>query len=86
MSPLSVSVVGFVAAILTTAAWLPQVVKTWRSGHAGDFSWAYLAMFASGVGLWAAYGYWRRDAAVFGANVLTALLVLSVAAVKMRRG
>lgn len=77
--------IGFAAAVLTTGAWLPQLLKTWRTGHAGDFSWAYLAMFSAGVFLWAVYGFCRRDWAVIGANVVTFLLVLSVVAVKLRQ-
>jgi MtN3 and saliva related transmembrane protein len=85
VSPELITVIGFTAAALTTGAWLPQVIKTWKSRSAEDFSWAYLAMFAGGVGLWAVYGYWRHDPAVLAANVITVLLVLSVGAVKLSR-
>ena len=77
-------VVGIVAAILTTAAWLPQVFKTWHTRSARDFSWGYLAMFATGVALWAVYGALRRDLAVFGANIVTIVLVIGVIVVKLR--
>ncbi len=79
----AVTFLGVIAGTLTTAAWLPQVLKTWRSRSAADFSWGYLGMFAAGVFLWAAYGFIRRDVAVAGANVVTFVLVASVAAVKL---
>lgn len=83
MSSLAITLLGSVAGILTTGAWLPQVVKTWRSRSAADFSWGYLAMFATGVLLWAVYGILRRDVAVAVANVVTLALVASVAAIKI---
>ena len=78
------NVVGGAAALLTTGSWLPQVVKTWRSRSARDFSWSYLAMFATGVTLWFVYGLLRRDPVIVAANGITVLLVLSIALVKWR--
>jgi MtN3 and saliva related transmembrane protein len=84
MSSFWIVTIGIVAGILTTGAWLPQVIKTWRTRSAHDFSWGYLALFATGVVLWAVYGVLRGDAAVTGANVVTIALVIGVIAVKMR--
>ena len=80
------TVIGALAAVGTTAAWLPQVVKTWRSRSAEDFSWTYLAMFSSGVALWIVYGVLRKDGVVIAANAVTLLLVLTVLFVKVREG
>lgn len=74
--------VGFGAAFGTTAAWFPQVARTWRTRSARDFSWGYLALFNMGVLLWTIYGLLRRDVIVAAANGLTLLLVLSVSLVK----
>jgi MtN3 and saliva related transmembrane protein len=69
---------------LTTGSWLPQVVKTWKTRRAGDFSWAWLAAFSSGVAFWAVYGFLRDDLAIILTNVITLGLVLSIVGVKMR--
>ena len=53
--------IGFGAAIGTTAAWFPQLVRTWKTQSARDFSWGYLALFITGVFLWTLYGLIRRD-------------------------
>ena len=82
MSPIAQLTIGIIAACLTTGAWLPQVVKTWRTKSAHDFSWGYLAMFFAGVALWAIYGFMREDIAVIGANVVTVVLVLGVIVIK----
>ena len=76
--------IGMVAALCTTGAWLPQLFKTWRTRSAHDFAWGYLALFSTGVVLWAIYGVLRDDIAVTGANVITIVLVLGVMIVKLR--
>lgn len=77
---------GFVAAAVTTSAWVPQAWKTVKSRSAKDFSWSSLAMLVVGIGLWLGYGMLRRDGAIVGANLVTLLLVLTIAAVKQRHG
>ena len=84
MSPVLINVIGGCAAFGTTAAWLPQVIRTWRSRSAEDFSWSYLAMFSTGVALWIVYGILKKDAVIIAANTVTFALVLVVAFVKMR--
>jgi MtN3 and saliva related transmembrane protein len=78
------TLIGTIAATGTTACWLPQVVKTIRTRSANDFSWSYLAMLITGVALWVVYGVMRHDMVVLGANAATLLLVVIVAAVKLR--
>lgn len=78
------TMIGAIAAIGTTAAWLPQVFKTWKSGKAEDFSWGYLAMFSGGVSGWLVYGILKNDAVIVAANAITLFLVLIIASVKMR--
>jgi len=47
---------GLLSGLLTTGAWLPQLLRTWRRGRADDISYGYLAVFAAGVLGWLAYG------------------------------
>jgi MtN3 and saliva related transmembrane protein len=79
-----ITLIGSVAALLTTACWLPQVTKTLRLGTADDFAWPYLCMLLVGVTTWAVYGVLRRDPPLYLCNVITGLLVLVVAVVKVR--
>ena len=76
---------GLLAGVLTTAAWLPQLARTWRSRSAADLSWPYLLVFASGVSLWLLYGVLSRDVPVVAANAVTFLLVGLLLALKTRR-
>ena len=79
-----ITVIGVLAAIGTTACWLPQVFKTVRTRSADDFSWTYLAMLIAGVALWNVYGFLKKDWVVVGANAATLVLVLIVTWVKLR--
>ena len=62
---------GLVASTLATLAFLPQVVKTWRSRSANDFSLATLLMLEAGVGLWIVYGVLRDAPAIWLGNGVT---------------
>lgn len=81
---MSVDLLGFVAATLTTLSFLPQVRKTWASGSARDLSLTTLAMFFVGVGLWLVYGAIRGDVPLTAANAVTLALVGSLLAMKLR--
>jgi MtN3 and saliva related transmembrane protein len=81
-----VTLIGTLAAVLTTACWLPQVLKTLRLGTADDFAWPYLGMLITGVVAWAAYGILRHDPPIYLCNIITGLLVVVVAVVKFRSG
>jgi MtN3 and saliva related transmembrane protein len=79
----SVEAIGFWAAVLTTAAFVPQVVRTWRLGGR-ELSWVMLALFGTGVGLWFVYGYLRDSRPIMLANGLTGMQVIVIAAGKLR--
>ena len=44
-----VTLLGFVAGTLTTLAFLPQVIKTWRTKSSNDLSVGTLGMISTGV-------------------------------------
>jgi MtN3 and saliva related transmembrane protein len=75
---------GFLAGALTTAAWLPQLIRTWRQRTAEGISAGYLAVFGAGVIGWVVYGCLTQDAAVIVTNVATLALLTSVVVVKVR--
>lgn len=75
---------GLLSGLLTTAAWLPQLVRTWRRGRADDLSYGYLIAFGTGVFGWFAYGVAADQPAVFVTNALTLSLVASLVVLKAR--
>ncbi|HEY2215771.1 MAG TPA: PQ-loop domain-containing transporter [Acidimicrobiales bacterium] len=79
-----VTLIGSLAATLTAACWLPQMVKTLRLGTADDFAWPYLVMLMFGLMGWIMYGFFRHDPPIYVCNIVTALLVAGVVVVKVR--
>jgi len=69
---------GIVAAVLTTASFLPQVIRSARHRSAASFSWLWLVCFGAGVSAWLAYGLVLGDPAIIGANAVTLLAVAAL--------
>jgi MtN3 and saliva related transmembrane protein len=65
------TMLGLVAGLLTTACWVPQVLRSWRTRSTGDLSWTYLGVLTIGVAMWLAYGVGRHDPVIMAANALT---------------
>ena len=77
---------GLLSGLLTTGAWLPQLLRTWRRGRADDISYGYLTAFAAGcwAGWLAGLRAARRTAAVVVANLVTCTLIAALALLKIR--
>ena len=83
-----VTLLGLLAASLTTISFLPQVIKTWRMKSAEGLSLGMFSVFCTGVVLWLAYGILVRDLPIIVANVVTLILagtVLVLAVIYRRR-
>ena len=78
MSNLNVEFFGYFAAILTTLAFLPQLIKTIKTKKAEDVSLLTLIMFLTGVFSWIIYGYKISSAPILIANVITFILNLLI--------
>jgi len=80
----TITIIGFLAGGLTTASFLPQVVKTARSRSARDISGAMLLVFLVGLCLWTLYGLQVGSAPIIAANVITIVLVGAILGMKLR--
>ncbi len=79
-----VQLLGLAAGMLTTIAFLPQVIKTWRSRSAKDLSLGMFSLFCLGVTMWLAYGILVQDLPVIAANMLTLMLASTLLFFKLR--
>lgn len=79
-----IDVLGFIAATLTTLAFLPQLLKTWQTKSAGDVSFLMLSTFSIGVFLWLLYGMFIQSWPVIVANFLTLIFNLLILSLKIR--
>lgn len=75
---------GLVAGSLTTAAFLPQVIKTWKTRSAKDLSLGMFLLFCLGVALWLIYGWMVNDVPVIAANLITLMLASTLLFFKLR--
>ena len=74
MSSMNIEYYGYFAAILTTAAFLPQLIKTLNTKKADDVSLVTLIMFICGVASWIIYGYSISSLPILIANITTFIL------------
>lgn len=82
----SVTLLGLTAALLTTAAFIPQAIKIIRTRHTKDLSlWMYI-LLNIGLVLWLTYGFILRDPALILANGVTLLLTLTILILKIKNG
>jgi MtN3 and saliva related transmembrane protein len=79
-------VVGSIAAIITTFAWLPQIVKILRERQARDISLTTTAALATGVFLWIVYGLAIGSMPVILANSVSFLFIATIVGLKLRFG
>ena len=76
--------IGMVAAVLTTIAYIPQVVKIYRTKSARDVSFRMFSLLATGVSLWLVYGIMMRSGPLIFANFVTLALSLTVLGLKIK--
>jgi MtN3 and saliva related transmembrane protein len=81
MSP---DLIGYGAAILTTAAFVPQALKSWLSRDLSGVSLSMYSLFTLGVALWLLYGILLHSWPIILANLITLVLASLVLSLKIR--
>lgn len=79
-----ITVLGLLAGTLTTIAFIPQLVKVWRSKSAKDISLNTLVIFNTGVFLWLIYGIYLQAIPIIAANGLTLIFNSIIVWLKIR--
>ncbi len=80
----SADTLGLIAGALTTVAFIPQVVKIWKTRHTRDISLGMFAIFSAGVFLWLLYGIQIGATPVIVSNIVTLGLALTILIFKIR--
>lgn len=75
---------GLIAGVLTTIAYVPQLIKTWQSKSAHDLSWSMLIILCTGIILWLVYGTSVHDVPIIAANIVTLLLASVILVLKIK--
>ena len=82
----AVDVIGYVAASLTTASFVPQARLIYKTRNVSGVSLGMYSAFTVGVALWLAYGVLLSAWPVILANVVTLALAVTILAMKLRYG
>ncbi len=80
----STEIIGLVAALLTTSAFVPQVIQTMKTKDVSGISLPMYVVLCSGVCLWLVYGLLNQQISVIAANGVTLILALSVLFLKLK--
>lgn len=78
------NLIGFAAATLTTLAFIPQTLKSWRTRNLAGISLTMYSLFTLGVALWLIYGIFLESWPIIIANAITLVLAGTVLFLKLR--
>lgn len=75
---------GMVAAVLTTASFLPQVYKTWKTKDTQSLSLTMYVCFFTGIVLWLIYGIHIDSLPMILANGITVISTFILIVLKLK--
>lgn len=81
-----VSMIGSVAGISTTGAFLPQVIRTWRTRSTQDISLGMFLLTVFGLLLWLIYGLAQGDWPLIVTDAVSLILAVTILGLKLRYG
>ncbi len=76
--------IGYLAASLTTASFVPQAWKTFQTQDVSGISLSMYSMFTAGIALWLAYGLLLGAWPIVVANTVTLVLAGAILGMKLR--
>ena len=77
------NLVGYVAAALTTVAFVPQALKSWQTRDLSGVSLPMYSLFTAGVAMWFVYGVMLGSWPIIIANAITIILASVVLMLKL---
>ncbi len=77
---------GYAAALCTTGAFVPQVIRVWRTRSTHDVSLRMFLILIAGLVLWLVYGFWKGEFPIIAANGATLVLAATILFFKIKHG
>jgi MtN3 and saliva related transmembrane protein len=77
---------GYAAALCTTGAYVPQVLRVWRTRSTKDISLKMFLVLVTGLCLWLTYGFTRGEIPIILAIGATLALAGTIPFFKLRHG
>ena len=78
--------IGLLAGILTTGAFIPQVLKIWKTQSTKDISVSMYLVMITGVVLWLIYGVYIESFSIIVSNIVAFSLQLTILILKLKNG
>ncbi len=79
-----ITIIGFVAATLTTIAFIPQALKTIKTKNTKDISLPMYLILTTGILFWFIYGLLIVDYPIIIANIVTLIFALIILINKLK--
>lgn len=70
----TLTIIGYCAGFLTTLAFLPQVIKVYKTDSTKDISLLMFSMMCAGITLWLYYGIQLDEMPIILTNAITLVL------------
>ena len=77
-------IIGYIAAALTTASFVPQALHTFKTKDVRGISLGMYSAFTAGVAMWLVYGLMLSAWPIVIANAITVSLAASILVMKLR--
>jgi len=77
-------IIGFIAAVLTTASFVPQAWHTFKSRDVRGISLGMYSAMTTGVACWLVYGWLLGAWPIIIANFITLVLATTILVMKLR--
>lgn len=79
-------IIGGIATVLTTAAYVPQTIKVLREKNTQSLSLGMYSMITTGIGFWCVYGIMINSPSLMVANGATFFMAATILYMKIRHG
>ena len=86
MTTVWIDAIGSVAAVLTTASFIPQAWHSFKTRDVSGVSLGMYSVFTLGVALWLLYGVLLQSWPLMIANSITLMLAAAILGMKLRFG
>jgi MtN3 and saliva related transmembrane protein len=80
----TLTILGLVAGTITSAGFVPQIIKIIKTKHAGDVALLQPIILSIGICLWFIYGLLQQDIAIILANGFSLICNLILIGLKIK--
>ncbi|MEO8231679.1 MAG: SemiSWEET transporter [Ignavibacteriota bacterium] len=78
------SYLGYLAALCTTVAFIPQSIKVYKTKHTKDISLGMFSLLNAGLVFWLIYGLILNSYPIILANALTLIFAVYILVIKLK--